>query len=1069
MADDEADPAATAEESAAGEPTGQVPRRRGRRLTAIAIAVVLAFAGFGWLQRERIADDVISSQLASLRVPAKYEIAAIGPRRQILRNVLIGDPARPDLTIEQIDIAIGLDWGVPRIASVTLHKPRLYGSYRNGKLSFGALDALIFTGGKEPFRLPELDLAVVDGRGLLEADFGGVGFKLDGKGPLRGGFTGTFAAIAPQLEAGGCRFDRASLYGRLSVASEKPHFAGPLRLRRLGCGASGLTLADAGVQVDLTADPALDGGEGRAGFRSGPLALAANRLAAADGKLRFTFRKHALTAHYDIGGRGIATPQAAAQDIRVSGLLRSMGTLARIETEGEVEGSRLRPGPGLDARLADAERAGRSTLAAPLLSRLRAALSREGQASSLAGSFIVRRSDRRFDLVVPRAALRGGSGATLLAISRLQLTSEGRGPPLLAGNFATGGDGLPRIEGRMERRAGGALAMRMAMADYRAGDARLAVPRLSLVQLAGGAIGFTGEARLGGALPGGQADGLVVPLEGNWSPRRGLALWRRCTGIAFDRLVLANLAFDRRRLQLCPPRGAAIVRSDARGTRIAAGAPSLDLTGRLGATPIRLRSGAVGAAVPGVLTARALDVALGPEATASRFRIANLGARIGSDVAGRFDGSDVLLNAVPLDIRDAAGAWRFAGGRLTLSRASFRLSDRQADSRFQPLVARDASLVLADNRIVADALLREPAGDREVVKAAIRHDLGTGRGSAALDVPGLTFDDKLQPDTLSRLALGVLANTYGTLRGSGRIDWDENAVTSSGSFTTDAIDFAAAFGPVKGVSGTVAFTDLLGLVTAPDQRLRIASINPGIEVNDGLLTFEMQPNKVLLIKQGSWPFLDGRLTLQPVKMNIGVAETRRYVLVIEGLNAARFVERMELANLAATGTFDGALPLVFDENGGHIEGGLLHSRPPGGNVSYVGALSYKDLSTMANFAFDALRSLNYREMSIGMDGALEGEIVTRVRFDGISQGKGTKRNFLTDRITKLPIRFNVNLRAPFLQLITSFKSFYDPAYVRDPRTLGLIDARGRAVPRPTVNQAVNPAVSLPANLPAGRP
>ena len=49
-----------------------------------------------------------------------------------------------------------------------------------------------------------------------------------------------------------------------------------------------------------------------------------------------------------------------------------------------------------------------------------------------------------------------------------------------------------------------------------------------------------------------------------------------------------------------------------------AGAPSLDLSGRLADTPIRLRSGPVGFAYPGALSARAVDVSLGPPATASR-------------------------------------------------------------------------------------------------------------------------------------------------------------------------------------------------------------------------------------------------------------------------------------------------------------------------------------------------------------------------------------------------------------------------------------------------------------------
>ena len=168
---------------------------------------------------------------------------------------------------------------------------------------------------------------------------------------------------------------------------------------------------------------------------------------------------------------------------------------------------------------------------------------------------------------------------------------------------------------------------------------------------------------------------------------------------------------------------------------------------------------------------------------------------------------------------------------------------------------------------------------------------------------------------------------------------------------------------------------------------------------------------------------------------------------------------MDLSNISASGEFVGLMTLVFVADGGRIEGGMLVSRPPGGNLSYIGALTYKDLSPIANFAFDALRSLDYRKMQIAMDGALEGEIVTRVRFDGIKQGQGAKRNFLTQRFARLPLQFNVNLRAPFYGLITAVKTMYDPAYIRDPRTLGLIDSRGRPI--------LNPVA--PAPDPAGKP
>ena len=350
-----------------------------------------------------------------------------------------------------------------------------------------------------------------------------------------------------------------------------------------------------------------------------------------------------------------------------------------------------------------------------------------------------------------------------------------------------------------------------------------------------------------------------------------------------------------------------------------------------------------------------------------------------------------------------------------------------------------------------------------MVEATIAHDLNTAAGHADLDVAGLVFDDKLQPDTLTDLALGMVANAKGTVTGKGRIDWDAKGVTSNGKFSTDGLDFAASFGPVQGVSGTVTFTDLLGLVTAPNQRLHIATFNPGIAVDAGDLVFAMRPNYQLAVEGGSWPFLGGTLSLEPTVMNMNATEARRFTLKIDGMDAALFVQHMDLANFSATGIFDGRLPLVFDQDGGRIENGNLHSRPPGGNLSYVGDLTYKDLSTMANYAFQSLKDLNFKTMDITLGGPLTGEIVTKVKFDGISQGEHASKNFITRRLAKLPIRFNINITAPFYRLITSFRAIYDPAYIKDPRDLGLVDANGHAIDHPAA--PASPATK-PEDLPA---
>jgi hypothetical protein len=1024
---------------------------RGRRVgcgasLAVLALLIVALAAL-WFSRERIADNVISDMLADAGVPATYEIEQIGPSRQILRNIVVGDPARPDLTVERAEVVIKARFGFPGIAEVRLTRPRLRASYHGGKLSFGVLDPLVFTGSKAPFEFPDFRLALEDGRGVLDSDYGPVGIKLAGSGHLRGGFAGELAAVAPRLALPGCAAERVTLYGTLAIADQRPGFDGPVRLGGLSCPDQSLALAGAAVQLKGRADKALAAFEGDVGLSAGAAALGDARLAALAGDGRFSWRDGGLTARYDLAATDLATEQAAVGRLKFDGSLRARRNFERVEIDTKVDGQGVRLGSALDAGLADAEKSADGTLLEPILHQVREQLAREGRASRLAADVTVRRTGQRTVVVVPDAALRGGSGETLLSLSRFQLAFGGDAAPVYSGGFATAGQRLPRIAGRIEQRPGGPLHASLSVAPYAAGSARVAIPRLALTERGDGALGFAGEAIASGALPGGHADELVLPLAGSYSSEGRLALWTDCTEVRFAKLQLANLALDSHRLTLCPPRGAAVVRYDAgNGLRIAAGAPSLQLTGHLGETPIALRSGAIGFAWPGTITARQLVVTLGPEGTATSFAIADLTAKAGADVAGRFAGTDVRLYAVPLDLLGASGNWRYADGRLTLTDGAFRLEDRQAARRFEPLAAEGASLTLVDNVITAAALLREPVSGRAVTRVDLVHNLATAGGHADLAVAGLTFDEGFQPTALTPLALGVVANVRGTVAGSGRIDWTESGVTSTGRFSSDSLDFAAAFGPVRGASGTIEFSDLLGMTTAPNQRLHVASINPGIEVTDGEIAIQLRGGEVLALEGGTWPFMGGRLTMHPVEIRFGAAEVRRYVLEVEGLDAARFVDYMDLENMSATGTFDGTVPLVFDTVGnGRVEGGLLLSRPPGGNVSYIGQLTYEDMGAIANFAFAALRSLDYTQMRVAMDGELTGQIVTRVQLDGVKQGAGAEQNILTRKLATLPIRVDVNIRAPFYTLIGSVRALYDPSAIRDPRELGLIDSEGHAI------------------------
>src|SRR3546814_9863311 len=95
-----------------------------------------------------------------------------------------------------------------------------------------------------------------------------------------------------------------------------------------------------------------------------------------------------------------------------------------------------------------------------------------------------------------------------------------------------------------------------------------------------------------------------------------------------------------------------------------------------------------------------------------------------------------------------------------------------------------------------------------------------------------------------------------------------------------------------------------------------------------------------------------------------------------------------------------------------------------------------DLGTWGNMAFQALKALEYKSLTIAMNGPLAGEMVTEVHFAGVNQGAGTKSNFLIRRLAKLPFVFNVTIRAPFRSLIDSAQSLYDPTRLIERNQIG---------------------------------
>ncbi|MCD2324455.1 YdbH domain-containing protein [Sphingomonas sp. IC-56] len=976
---------------------------------------------------------------------ASYELTQLSPWRQRLTNVVIGDPASPDLTADWVEVRTALAPWRAQVLAVRAGQVRLRGRVVGGRVSVGALDRLMPPPSGKPFAPPALIVDVADAQVSLDTPAGAVRLAIAGKGMLNDGFKGVVHVSAPRLALAGCDLMRAD--GRLAVQIRKaqPSLQGPVAVAGVQCGQTGVRGAK--VTVKARVSGALDQWRGNAAMQARAVTQPGLRFAAVDGEVSFQGVASATRGQIELRSGGFDVRGNRGKTAAISGAYGAGGSGLSFTGQAQVDSMALAP-----SLRNQVQRLGSQVNAGPLqpimvaLSGASAAAARRFDAS---GDLSLAYRAGAGALTMSGARVRGASGAQADFDGTARIGLAGSSTRLrAAGTLAVRGGGLPQatlrfVQERDQIRGTGAIA------PYAAGGARLSVADLAF-RLRGGSGTAIALAHVSGNTAQGQIEQLRLPLSATWAPG-SLSVNTRCIDAAFRHLAVGGLVLGPHSMAVCPEGGAMVRLMQGRiggGMRL----QQPRLAGMLGENPLRFTAeqvrfdlGRQRLAIAGAALRLGAD-------GGTRMDVAALSGALAGTPGGTFSGLAGQIGAVPLLVSAGAGDWRLGAGALTLAGA-LQIRDAADRARFHPLATNNAQVRVSADEVRASATLNTLRGGAKVAEVRIGHALNSGLGSAEIEVDGLRFAEQgLQPHDLTPLTYGVIAEVNGAVSGKGRIAWSRHGVTSSGTFGTDDIDLAAAFGPVRGLATTLHFTDLLNMRTAAEQVAKVAEVNPGVPVNDGMLRFQILGSQRVQVEGGRWPFAGGELVLEPTLLDFSQSRERRLTFQVVGADAALFLKEMEFDNISAIGRFDGTLPMVFDAQGGRIEGGVLEARA-GGTIAYAGEVSRHDLGFWGNMAFQALRSLNYRSLSIGMNGPLAGDMVTDIRFAGVSQGKGTKSNFVIRRLARLPFVFNIRISAPFQQLLSSVQSWYDPSRLIERNLPALLEEQGR-----TAEAAAPPAI-----------
>lgn len=191
--------------------------------------------------------------------------------------------------------------------------------------------------------------------------------------------------------------------------------------------------------------------------------------------------------------------------------------------------------------------------------------------------------------------------------------------------------------------------------------------------------------------------------------------------------------------------------------------------------------------------------------------------------------------------------------------------------------------------------------------------------------------------------------------------------------------------------------------------LRGSEFNPGVKIQQLLASGQMQvPEDLqsfqLKVHQVNAHLLAGRIYTPPF-VYASSKKVNSIAVVAEGLSLAQIAQLSKGTELSATGTLDGAIPMILDAQGINVPNAKLFARAPGGLVQFKSSAgqSLKQSNAVVGIAINALENFHYNQLNIEANYQPTGDILANLKFAGFNP------TFFDGQATNLNINLTSNL------------------------------------------------------------
>ncbi|MEK6686720.1 MAG: YdbH domain-containing protein [Pseudomonadota bacterium] len=293
------------------------------------------------------------------------------------------------------------------------------------------------------------------------------------------------------------------------------------------------------------------------------------------------------------------------------------------------------------------------------------------------------------------------------------------------------------------------------------------------------------------------------------------------------------------------------------------------------------------------------------------------------------------------------------------------------------------------------------------LKFSGKHTFDSGNGMLKVEIAPLSFSpDSLQPAALSPV-LAPLEDVNGLVSASAQIQWCKQGISGGrGVVDLQNVSFTHEAAKVNGLNATLNLSNLLPLNSRPQQIVTIRNIDPGIPLENLLVSYQIEgtdPPRIALEK-AHFSMMDGLLSLEPTV--IDPASVRSNLMIrVDGIDLADFFELIQIEGLTGSGHLNGHIPITVEDNQITIKNSHLAAKAPGilRFKSEKAAQLLADAGEEMNLLLQAVQDFHYTELSLNLDKSATHDLIAKLSL------LGNNPNVKDGQIFRLNIKLESNI------------------------------------------------------------